>query len=154
MIQMIAGVFGLPVDGIVRAMDKNCGPFEASPEQEARLIRLGLAVRVDEIDMDMPIGFDETPPENYTEDDGEPELPDDVVGIPEYSTKNTKAELNLIALQCGITLDASMSKAEMVAALDAHIEANMVDGVDVEDEADAEDDSEPAPAFDASEAVL
>lgn len=154
MIQMIAGVFGLPVDGIVRAMDKNCGPFEASPEQEERLIRIGLAVRVDHVDTDMPIGFDETPPDNYTGDNGDPELPEGVIVIPEYSTKNTKAELNLIALQCGITLDASMSKAEMVAALDAHIEANMVDGVDVEDEADAEDDGEPAPAFDASEAVL
>lgn len=154
MIQMIAGVFGLPVDGIVKAMDKTCGPFNASPEQEARLVRLGLAVRVDHVDTDMPIGFDEIPPDNYTGDNGDPELPEGVIGIPEYSTKNTKAELNLIALQCGITLDASMTKAEMVAALDAHIEANMVDGVDVEYEADAEDDGEPAPAFDASEAVL
>lgn len=146
MIQMIAGTFGLPVDGIVKAMDKNCGPFEASPEQEARLIRLGLAVPVDD---GTPIGFDETPPEDDFEDD----LPEGVGVIPEYSTKNTKAELNLIALRCGITLDASMTKAEMVAALDAHIEANMVDGVDITED-DAEDDGEPAPAFDASEAVL
>ena len=59
MIQMIAGVFGLQVGGIVKAMDKNSGPFEVSPEQEARLIRLGLAVHVDD---GTPIGFDETPP--------------------------------------------------------------------------------------------
>lgn len=146
MIQMIAGTFGLPVDGIVKAMDKNCGPFEASPEQEARLIRLGLAVPVDD---GTPIGFDEMPPVDDNEEDGEPELPEDVIGIPEYSTKNTKAELNLIALKCGITLDASMTKAEMVAALDAHIEANMVDGYDADEE-----DGEPEPSFDASEAVL
>ena len=150
MIQMIAGVFGLPVDGFVRAMDKNCGPFEASPEQEERLIRIGLAVRVDD---GAPIGFDETPPENYTEDDGEPELPEGVVGIPEYSTKNTKAELQEIAAMCGLTFENSMSKAEMVAALDAHIEANMVDGAEII-EGDTEDDGEPAPTFDASEAVL
>ncbi len=147
MIQMIAGVYGRKMpDGSVKAMDKNSEPFEVSPETEERLIRLGLAVRVD---MEMPIGFDETPPE----DDVEPDLPDGVVGIPEYSTKNTKAELNLIALRCGITLDASMTKAEMVAALDAHIEAHMVDGVDIDEDA-AEDDGEDAPSFDASEAVL
>ena len=150
MIQMIAGVFGLPVDGFVRAMDKNCGPFNASPEQEARLIRLGLAVRVDEVDMDMPIGFDEMPP---TDDDGEPELPEGVVGIPEYSTKNTKAELQEIAALCGLTFENDMTKAEMVAALDAHIEANTVDGAEIID-SDTEDDGEPAPTFDASEAVL
>lgn len=150
MIQMIAGVFGLQVDGIVKAMDKNCGPFEASPEQEARLIRLGLAVRVDAVDTETPIGFDETPPE----DDGEPELPEGVVGIPEYSTENTAAELREIGKLCGLTFKVGMSKADMVAALDAHIDANMVDGVDVEGEDDAEDDGEPAPTFDASEAVL
>lgn len=150
MIQMIAGVFGLPVDGFVRAMDKNCGPFNASPEQEARLIRLGLAVRVDELDMDMPIGFDEMPP---TDDDSEPELPEGVVVIPEYSTKNTKAELQEIAALCGLAFENDMTKAEMVAALDAHIEANMVDGAEIID-GDTEDDGEPAPTFDASEAVL
>lgn len=153
MIQMIAGVFGLPVDGIVKPMDKNCGPFEANPEQEARLIRLGLAVRVDD---GTPIGFDETPPMD-DEDDGEPDLsdiPEDVIPIPEYSTENTAAELREIGKLCGLTFKVGMSKAEMVAALDAHIDANMVDDVDVEDEADAEDDGEPAPTFDASEAVL
>lgn len=139
MIKMIAGVFGLPVKGFVKAMDKNSGPFEASPEQEARLVRIGLAVYVDEVDTETPIGFDETPPE----DDDLPELPEGVVGIPEYSVKNTKAELQEIAKLCGLDFENDMTKAEMVAALDAHIEANMVDGV-----------GEPEPTFDASEAVL
>lgn len=149
MIQMIAGVYGRKMpNGTVKAMDKNSGPFYVSAEQEARLIRLGLAVRVDDVYSGDPIGFDETPPE----DDGEPDLPDGVVGIPEYSTKNTKAELLEVAELCGISLDANMTKAQMVAALDAHIEANMVDGVDIDE--DAEDDGEPAPVFDAAEAVL
>ena len=150
MIQMIAGVYGRKMpDGRVKAMDKNSGPFYVSAEQEERLIRLGLAVRVDSVDTDMPIGFDETPPV----DDGEPDLPEGVVGIPEYSTKNTKAELMEVGELCGIRLDAGLTKAQMVAALDAHIEANMVDGVDIDEDA-AEDDGEPAPTFDASEAVL
>lgn len=148
MIQMIAGVYGRKMpNGTVKAMDKNSGPFYVSAEQEERLIRLGLAVRVDHVDTDMPIGFDETPPVG----DGEPDLPDGVVGIPEYSTKNTKAELIEIGKLCDINLDENMTKAQMVAALDAHIDANMVDGVDIDE--DAEDDGEPAPVFDASEAV-
>lgn len=143
MIQIIAGVYGRKMDdGTVKAMDKHSGPFEVTPEQEDRLIRMGLAVRVDD---GTPIGFDETPP---VED-----LPEGVIEIPEYSTKNTVAELREIGKLCGLTFKVGMSKAEMVAALDAHIEANMVDGVEI-DEDDAEDDGEPAPSFDASEAVL
>lgn len=153
MIQMIAGVFGLQVDGIVKAMDKNCGPFEASPEQEARLIRLGLAVHVDD---GTPIGFDEAPPM----EDEEPDLPDGVICIPEYGMNNTVAELREIGKLCGLTFKVGMTKAEMVAALDAEIEEHMVsganfteDGVEIIDDA-TEDDGEPAPAFDASEAVM
>lgn len=152
MIQMIAGVFGLQVGGIVKAMDKNSGPFEVSPEQEARLIRLGLAVHVDD---GTPIGFDETPPMD-DEDDGEPalpELPEGVTPIPEYSTENTAAELREIGKLCGLTFKVGMTKAEMVAALDAHIEANMVDDVEPTED-DTEDVGEPAPVFDASDAVL
>lgn len=140
MIKMIAGVYGRKMaDGTVKAMDKNSKPFWASEEQEERLIRLGLAVRVSEAPTD--------------EDDGKPDLPEGVVGIPEYSTKNTKAELLEIGELCGIKLDEGMTKAQMVAALDAHIDANTVDGVDIDEDA-AEDDGEPAPTFDASEAVL
>lgn len=143
MIQIIAGVYGRPMpDGTVKAMDKNSEPFEGTPEQEERLIRLGLAVHVND---GTPIGFDETPP---VED-----LPEGVIEIPEYSTKNTATELREIGKLCGLTFKVGMSKAEMVAALDAHIDANMVDGVDF-DEDDVEDDGEPAPSFDASEAVL
>jgi hypothetical protein len=142
MIKMIRGVFGLPVNGIVKAMDKNSGPFEAGAEQEARLIRLGLAVRVDggepahaeTVDTSTPIGFDETPP-----------LPEGVTAIPEYSVDMKATELREIGAMCGLSFKVGMKKTEMVAALDAYVEANMVD--------DEDEDGEPAPAFDASEAV-
>lgn len=166
MIKMKAGVFGLTVNGITKPMDKNSGPFRANAEQEARLVALGMAEYVPDPEALMeqdtskdnddtntgdidPVGFDETPPE----DDGEPELPEDVIPIPEYSAENTAAELREIGKLCGLTFKSGMTKAEMVAALDAHIEANMVDGVEITDD-DAEDDGEPAPTFDASEAVL
>ena len=53
MIKMIAGVFGLRVkkDGQkdhVIGMGPNDGPFSTDPEQEARLVRLGLAEYVNE----------------------------------------------------------------------------------------------------------
>lgn len=147
MIEMIRGVFGLPVNGIVKPMDKNSGPFEAGAEQEARLIRLGLAVKVEDgepapvdepaetVDTDAPIGFDEMPP-----------LPEGVTAIPEYSEDTKASELREIGAMCGLTFKVGMTKKEMVAALDAHIEANMVD--------DEDEDGEPAPVFDAAEAVL
>ena len=142
MIKMIRGVFGLPVNGIVKAMDKNSGAFEAGAEQEARLIRLGLAVKVETadgepapvetVDTDTPIGMDEMPP-----------LPEDVTGIPEYSVDMKATELREIGAMCGLTFKVGMTKAEMVAALDKHIAENTVE----------DEDGEPAPAFDAAEAV-
>lgn len=145
MIKMIAGVYGLHVDGIVKAMSKDSGPFEASKEQEARLVQMGLAVYVD----DAPIGFDEQPNEPKPD---LPDLPADVAPIPEYSISNTAQELREIGKLCGLTFKVGMTKAEMVAALDAHIEAHTVDGYDADTE-DSSDDDEPAPTFDPAEAV-
>lgn len=139
MIQMKAGTFGLSVNGYVKAMTKESGPFVASEEQEARLVKLGLAVYVDKA------------PE---QDDDLPELHDGVTGIPEYSTENTAAELREIGKLCGLTFKAGMTKAEMVAALDAHIEENTVEGVEVDEDGEIiVPDDEDAPSFDASQAV-
>lgn len=141
MIKMLRGVFGLPVNGIVKAMDKNSGPFEAGAEQEARLIRLGLAVKVEAdepapdevVGADAPIGFDETPP-----------VPEKVYETPEYSVATKATKLREIGAMCGLTFKVGMTKEAMVAALDEHFAENIV----ADDEAD-----EPAPVFDAAEAV-
>lgn len=143
MIKMKAGTFGLPVDGVIKPMTKDSGPFKASAEQEARLVKLGLAVYVGEPEL--------------------PELPDGVVGIPEYSIDSTANELREIGKLCGLTFKVGMTKAQMVEALDAHIEANTVDGVEIDTEDAPEDEGateepeegtdEDAPTFDASEAV-
>ena len=139
MIKMIRGVFGLPVNGIVVPKDKNSEPFNASEEQEARLVKRGFAVYVDSVegaDDSAPIDFDELP-----------ELPEGVTAIPEYNEDMKQSELREIGAMCGLTFKVGMTKKEMVAALDAHIEANMVDGEDFDE------DDEEAPEFDASEAV-
>ena len=143
MIKMVAGVFGLPVgNGIVERKTKDSEPFTASAEQEARLVKLGLARYVDApAEAAEPIGFDETPDEGAEL----PELPDGVVGIPEYSVDMKAAELREIGALCGLTFKVGMSKADMVAALDKHIEENTVDDETPDDD---------APTFDAAEAVL
>lgn len=161
MIEMIAGVFGLRVEGTTKAMTNKSGPFKASAEQESRLVQLGLARYVDEPEQDGdpvqdehqdngidPIGFDEMPPDPD-------ELPEGVVGIPAYDAGMKVSELREIGRMCGLTFKVGMSKEEMVAALDKHIETNMVDGVEVYEDGEViVDDGEPAPEFDATEAVL
>lgn len=145
MIKMKNGTFGLPVDGIVKPMTKNSGPFEAGEEQEARLVALGLAEYVGEVpetgESDgAPIGFDETPPEL-------PELPEGVTAIPEYSIATSAKELRKIGKMCGLSFGVGMTKEAMVEALDKHIEENTVEDAEIEGESDG------APVFDASEAV-
>lgn len=149
MIEMIAGVFGLPIQDKhgntirIKGMGPGDGPFSVAPEREAELVKKGIAryvdaphIEEDNIPDDAPIGFDEMPP-----------LPEGVIGIPEYSVDMKATELREIGKLCGLTFKVGMSKAEMVAALDAHIEENMVDGEDIPDFPD------DAPAFDAAEAV-
>lgn len=161
MIQMKSGVYGS--NPPKRAGD---APFSLPPAEEARLVNMGVAVYINEpaepsdpdfndMDSDMdsgnedesdgaPIGFDEMPPEDFDEDD----LPDGVIGIPEYSVDMKASELREIGKLCGLNFKVGMSKQEMVDALDAHIEANMVD-----DDEFIDDDPDDAPTFDASEAV-
>lgn len=152
MIRIISGVYG-GKNGVKRPGDK---PFSLSPAEEARLVARKVAAYVEEpaavlnndapdmipdmappaepvgesIDDGTPIGFDE-----------QPELPDGVIAIPEYSVDMKATELREIGKLCGLTFKVGMTKEDMVAALDAHIAANMV-----------EDDD--APTFDAAEAVV
>ena len=81
----------------------------------------------------------------------EPELPKGVVGIPEYNEGMKADELREIGELCGLSFKKGMSTADMVAALDAHIAGNTVDGVEVTE--DGEIVTEDAPTFDAAEAV-
>lgn len=156
MIKIICGVYG-GADGLKRPGDK---PFSLSPEEEARLVARKVAAYVNEppteapqdddsqdeyIPDDAPIGFDEMPPEDLDE------LPEGVIGIPEYSVEMKASELREIGKLCGLSFKVGMSKQEMVDALDKHIEENMVDD---EEFIDADTiDPEDAPTFDAAEAV-
>lgn len=138
MIRIICGVYGHYINGRVIAKDRNSDPFELAPEREAELVEQGIAAYVGD---GAPIGFDETPPESTDVADG-------VSPVPEYSTSNSVKELREIAKQCGLNFKVGMSKAEMVAALDAFFDATMTD-----EEPEDEPDDDVAPTFDAAEAV-
>ena len=138
MIQIVRGVYGfLDKDGIVRPKSEADAPFELLPEQEARLVRLGVAQYVGNVkqaqepaDLAEAVGaiaFDEP------EEDERP--------LSDYSVK----ELRELGKDYGLTFKVGISKAEMVAAIEA-AEAEL-------DADDADEDDEPAPVFDASEAV-
>ena len=117
MIKIVQGVYGfLDKSGIVRPKTEADEPFELLPEQEARLVSLGVAEYVDEpegeheadgtesedieVEQD-PIGFDETPPE---------EEPVDLATL-------TANELREIGKEYGITFKANAKKAEMIKAI-------------------------------------
>lgn len=148
MIKIVRGVYGfLDKNGIVRPKTEADEPFELLPEQEARLVKLGVAQYVENVkdeqeqeesapdeteeveteDEQDPIGFDETPAE---------ELLLSEMSVP---------ELRKVGKGYGLTFKVGTSKAEMVKAIEA-AEA------EVHTEAE-DDDGEPAPVFDASEAV-
>lgn len=137
MIKIVCGVYGHYINGKVVPKDKNADPFELTPEQEARLVKQGIAVYIDQ----------------PSEPDVAPDLPAGVTGIPAYSADMKVAELREIGAMCGLTFKVGMSKAEMVAELDDYIEAHTVEGVEVDDDGEITVD-EDAPNFDAADAVV
>ncbi len=137
MIQMISGVYGLPVfdaDGTKRivGMGPNSGPFSTDAKREAELVELKLAVYVDAV---------ETPSE--IEDAEETPL-----------TELSANELRKIAKERGISFKFGIKKEEMIKVLSEEASDN------VDEPAKPDEDDVPknvvdgdAPSFDAAEAV-
>ncbi len=143
MIKIIRGTYGRKVGNRVVPMTKDSAPFELAPEQEARLVAQKVAAYVD--------GAPAAKTDNAK---GGAQLPDGVGGVPEYSVETSAKELREIGKSLGLNFKVGMSKAEMVAALDKHIEENSVDGYDLEDADEGEDTNEDAPDFNAADAVV
>lgn len=135
MIRIISGVYGHYIGNRVVPKDSSSEPFELTPEQEARLVNLGVAEYIS----DAPIGFDE--------------IPDGVVGIPEYDEHTKASDLREIGKLCGLSFKVGMSKKDMLAALDEYIRENTVDGVDEEDIV-TDETPDNAAVFDAADAVV
>ena len=139
MIKIVRGVYGyLDKDGIVRPKTEADEPFELLPEQEARLVRLGVAEYVGVVKSE-PVQ-EETEEEMEQEPISLDEVPSDIIPLSEMTVK----ELREIGKEYGLTFKVGSSKADMVKAIEEAEAALTVDD---------EDDDEPAPVFDASEAV-
>lgn len=119
MIKIIKGVYGYMENLIVRPKTSKDAPFELTPEQEKRLVDLGVAEYVDEPAPELP------------------DLPDGVEAVPEYSADMKADELRAIAKGMGLTFKVGTTKAEMVAAMDRHIMENTVDEPPAFDAAEA-----------------
>ena len=127
MIRIVKGVYGyLDKDGIVRPKTEADAPFELLPEQEARLVLLGVAQYVGNVNP-APV-----PEESVAETPTGERL------LTDMSAK----ELRELGKDYGLTFKVGISKAEMVKAIE-----------DAENALDTVEDDEPAPVFDASEAV-
>lgn len=124
MIEMIAGVFGLPIVGEngktirIKGMGPSDGPFSVAPEREAELVKKGIARYVNgeqdastdaDASADAPIGFDEVPQEDG--DSSEEEL----VDLESLSAK----ELREIGKEYGLSFKATDKKATMIDAITA-----------------------------------
>ncbi len=118
-IKITAGVFGWN-HGTYELVKAGAPPIEVGEALAQRLVTKGVAAYV------TPSPVAETL-----------DLPEEVVDVPGYSTRNTVKELQAIGEQLGITFEEGMTKAQMVEILDQY---------------NAGED-EDAPTFDATEAV-
>lgn len=143
MIKIVKGVYGyVDKHGFVRPKDCNSEPFVTSPEQEARLVKLGVAEYVDEPEKAEPVN--EPAQVQSSKNDEETARLD-----PEQLKELTNAELKTMAEDMGIDTAKLKTKAQLIEAITA---VDVVPGPD-EDSEGMEDDGEAPPAFDAAEAV-
>ena len=143
MIKIVQGVYGLlDKNGIVRPKTEADEPFELSPEQEARLVNLGIAEYVGSTEGEQePDATEQEEYEGEQDPIGMDEMPPEIIPLSELTVK----ELRELGKEYGLTFKVGTSKADMVKAIEAEQAAEATDAED--------DDGEPAPVFDASEAV-
>lgn len=143
MIKIVRGVYGfMDKDGIVRPKTAADEPFALLAEQEARLVNLGVAEYVGDVEGEQePAETEQEEFEGEQDPIGFDEMPEEEPALSELSVK----ELREIGKEYGLTFKVGTSKADMVKAIEA---------AEAELNTEAEDDGELAPVFDASEAVL
>lgn len=143
MIKIVKGVYGyVDKHGFVRPKDCNSEPFNTSPEQEARLVKLGVAEYVDEPAKAEPV--------NEPAQVQSPQNDEAVAHLdPDQLKELTNAELKAMAEDMGIDTAKLKTKAQFIEAITA---VDVVPGSD-EGSEEMEDDGEAPPTFDAAEAV-
>lgn len=131
MIKIIKGSYGMVVGKSVTRIDAGADPIELSAEQEARLVRIGVAEYVNdaaagEIPPEDPAdqsdsftGEDEDPADEQDKDQGDDEDESSDVGeLPAYSESMKLDELRKIAEAYGVDASSIKSKKAVIAAIE------------------------------------
>ncbi len=113
MIQIVAGTYGKAEGNRVVAVTAANGPFTLQPEQEARLVALGVAEYVDK------------PAQTACR---APAMP--LNNIPKYNAEMKMDELRAIAKQMGLSFKPGMTKVEMVQEMDNCLSGSMEPGAE------------------------
>jgi hypothetical protein len=151
MIKIIKGTYGHREGKRIIPKTPADGPFQATPEQEQRLVKLGVAVYVD-----APAAAPKAP--EGTDAGGK-----DVDELPAYNIDMKLDELKEIAKAYGVDASDARKKADVIAMIEAakaeELEENGQDdedhdGEDQDDETpEVVDDGEEPPSLDAADPV-
>lgn len=145
MIKIIKGTYGQRIGNRIVPKTEADGPFETTPEQEERLVGLGVAIYV------------ETPAETPKD----PNVQDDagagskiVDELPAYNIEMKLDELKEIAEAYGVDASGIRKKADVIATIEASkAEDPEGEAPDDEDETPEGDDGEAPPSIGAADPV-
>lgn len=135
MIKIIKGSYGKKVGKSITRIDAGADPIELSPEQEERLVRIGVAEYVNVAANDtLPADSDaDENPDNdqETEQDANTETEGSGVGeLPEYSEDMKLDELKKIAESYGVDASSMRAKKDVIAAIEEAKAAPALDAAD------------------------
>lgn len=133
MIKIVKGIYGFWNGCMVVPKTANDKPFSETPEQEERLVSLGVAEYVD------------VPPSTITETETVEEMDELPVNLKDMTVK----ELKVFAEPYGVKYKVGTSKEEFIEAI-----KQAMDELPAPELAIDEGNEEKPPAFDATEAVL
>lgn len=148
MIKIVKGTYGQRIGERIIPKTEADGPFETTPEQEKRLVDLGVAVYVET--QSAATKAPEDPPAAPT---GAEAGSDDVDQLPEYNADMKLDELKEIAKAYGVDASDARKKADVIAMIEA-AKADDQDDEDPDDETpEGDDDGEAPPSIDAADPV-
>ena len=126
MIKMIAGIYGYKrKDGTIEAKTVKSGPFECSKDEEARLVKLGIA--------------------SYVEDQEAPEADDDGEPAEKPLEEMSKKELTEVAESLGVKIPARATNAQIIELINAAKAEHDSQGDELDDGEDGDDEPIPTP---------
>lgn len=148
MIKIVKGTYGQRIGERIIPKTEADGPFETTPEQERRLVDLGVAVYVETKSV-----ANKAPEDLPAAPTGAETGSEDVDQLPEYNADMKLDELKEIAKAYGVDASDARKKADVIAMIEA-AKADDQDDEDPDDETpEGDDDGEAPPSIDAADPV-